>query len=246
VAIENNKPECIAAVNAKLAEDPFRELSLVKVRTKYPQGGEKQLIKAVTRREVPSGGLPMDAGCVVHNVGTAFAVWDAVVNGTPLYQRVVTVAGPTVKRPKNLLVRVGTPVRALLAACDTDLAATARVVMGGPMMGTALSGLDFPVVKTTSGVLAFDRYAPTAPGVECIGCGDCVKACPIRLVPSALARFVHAEKLDQADSWGVLDCIECGCCSYVCPAKIDLVHYMKLGKYHVQAAKKRSAEKADG
>ena len=241
IGIESNKPDAIAAVRDLLAKERFADLKPAKLRTKYPQGGEKQLIQAVTKREVPSGGLPMDAGCLVQNVGTVYAIWDAVVNGRPLYERVVTVTGPTVRSPKNLLVRIGTPLRTVLEACGTEFAATRKVIMGGPMMGLAQSELSAPVIKSTSGILAYDRLVPPVRENACISCGNCVKACPIHLVPSTLAKLIEKDRYDDAQEWGVMDCIECGSCAFACPSKINLVHYMKLGKYHTQ--RKRAARK---
>ncbi len=243
IAIEDNKPDAIGTIAELLSEKAFTSLSLAKLKTKYPQGGEKQLINAVTKREVPSGGLPMDVGCVVQNVGTALAVWDAICNGAPLYQRVMTVTGPAIRKPRNCLVRIGTPIRSILEQCDIDFNATKKVIMGGPMMGLAQSDLDAPVIKSTSGLLAYDTVHPGIRAHNCISCGNCVKACPARLVPSMIAKYVEKEKYEEAAEWNVLDCIECGSCAFVCPSKINLVHFMKLGKYHVMAARKAAAAK---
>jgi electron transport complex protein RnfC len=185
----------------------------------------------------------MDVGCVVHNAGTAYAVWDAVVNGTPLYRRVVTVAGPTVAKPANLLVRIGTSVRAILEHCETDLSKTKKVIMGGPMMGLALSELDVPVMKSTSGILTSLESHPGVRRHACIGCGHCVKSCPIHLVPSFIAKLVAVQDYCQAEQWNCMDCIECGSCAFVCPSKINLVHFMKTGKYHIAA--QRAEKKAE-
>jgi len=237
IAIEDNKPDAIAAVAKLIADPQFSELQCARLRTKYPQGGEKQLINAITGRQVPSGGLPMDVGCVVQNAGTAYAVWDAVINGTPLYQRVVTVTGPCVASPKNLLVRIGTPVSALLACCGADMEKAKKVVSGGPMMGLAQSDIEAPVIKSTSGILVLDKTMPAIQANDCIRCGSCVKACPIHLVPSHIAKLVDCGKDDLAAQWDVLDCMECGSCAYVCPARINLVHFMKLGKFRLAAQK---------
>jgi electron transport complex protein RnfC len=211
--------------------------------TKYPQGGEKQLINAITKRQVPSGGLPMDVGCIVQNVGTAYAAWDAVCNGTPLYQRVVTVAGPSVKKPANLLVRIGTPIKQVLDYCEVDYSATKKIIMGGPMMGLAQSELDAPVIKSTSGLIAWSDIQEGIRAHDCISCGHCVKSCPIHLVPSLIAKYADKKMFEDAEKWNVLDCIECGSCAFVCPSKINLVHFMKLGKYHVNVLKKVRAKK---
>ncbi len=242
IGIEDNKPDAIAAITEKLSDPKYKDITIAVLKAKYPQGGEKQLINAVTGREVPSGGLPMDVGCVVQNVGTALAIRDSILVGSPLYERVVTVTGPAVRAPKNMLVRLGTPVRLLLEACDTDFSMMKKLIMGGPMMGLAQSELDVPVIKSTSGLLAYDKTTPAVREYPCINCGICVKACPIHLVPSRLAKLVDKGHIDDAVEWNLMDCVECGSCAYACPSKINLVHFMKLGKYTVQA-KRAAAQK---
>lgn len=245
IAIEENKPDAISRVGSFLSEVKFKGVELRILVAKYPQGGEKQLIKAVTGREVPSSGLPMDVGCVVQNVGTAVAVFDAVTGGIPLYERVVTVSGPGVTTPRNFLVRIGTSVRALLEACDSNPAVIKKVIMGGPMMGLALPDIDLPVIKTTSGLLAFTATTPALRRWPCINCGHCIHACPINLIPSRIVKFVEKEDYESAEQWNIMDCMECGSCAYICPAKINLVHYLKLGKYHVQAMQRAAAAAAE-
>ncbi len=242
IAVEDNKPDALKVIGDRLNDSVFNSLTLAKLKTKYPQGGEKQLINAVTKREVPSGGLPMDVGCVVQNVSTAYAVWDCIINGVPLYQRVVTVTGPTAGKPANLMVRIGTPIEYVLEHCEVDMGATKKVIMGGPMMGLAQSELSAPVIKSTSGLLCYDKTFPGIKSHNCISCGNCVRVCPVNLVPSMLAKFVDKESYEDAEEWNLLDCMECGCCAFVCPSKINLVHFMKLGKYHVMAAR-RAADK---
>lgn len=234
VGIEENKSDAIKLMTNTTKNSQFKEISVACLQNKYPQGGEKQLINAITGRSVPSGSLPMDVGCSVINVATALAIKNAIIHGTPLYERVVTVSGPTVRSPKNYLVRIGTPIRLLLEACNTDMEKTEKVIIGGPMMGIAQSDLDAPVIKSTSGIIAYNKTESIVKKYPCINCGNCVKICPIHLVPSRIAKFVDRNNLDDAIEWDITNCIECGSCSYVCPSKINLVHYMKLGKFHVQ------------
>ena len=184
----------------------------------------------------------MDAGCVVQNVGTAVAVRDAILGGIPLYERGDS-DWANCKNPKNLLVRIGTPIRLLLEACEVDFKATQKVIMGGPMMGIAQSDLDAPVIKSTSGLLVYDKVQPAIREYPCINCGRCVAACPIHLVPSRLAKFIEKESIDEAMEWNIMDCMECGSCTYVCPSKINLVHYVKLGKFHAQAKRAAATNK---
>jgi electron transport complex protein RnfC len=210
-----------------------------KLKTKYPQGAEKQLIKAVVRREVPSGGLPMDVGCVVQNVGTALAARDAIRLNRPLYERVTTVTGPAIKEPKNLRVRVGTPVKNLIEFCGGYSTEVGKLIMGGPMMGIAVSTDEVPVLKGTSGVLVLDRPATVFDEHDCIRCGRCIEACPMGLAPQRLNNLIRRGKLEQAKAEHVRDCIECGCCAFACPAKIRLVHQFKYAKSELMAMERK-------
>ncbi len=228
IGIETNKGEAIKNLQ-KLASPYGYEVIPLKV--KYPQGGEKQLIKAITGREVPLGGLPMDVGCVVHNVGTAYAVYEAVAKGKPLIERVVTVTGNPVKNPQNLRTRLGTPFAKLLEECGGTMAEVGKLINGGPMMGIAVETNGVPVIKGTSGVLVLSpkeaRYRKPRP---CIYCGRCIDACPMGLMPNVIGNLVEKEKFAEAKEYGVFDCIECGSCSFVCPAKRNLVHLFKYAK----------------
>ncbi len=237
VGIEDNKPDAVAAMSEAARSAGYRVQPL---KTMYPQGAEKQLIRACLNREVPSGGLPLDVGCVVQNVGTAIAVCEAVRFGKPLYERVTTVTGPGVNEPKNLLVRIGTPVSSLIEACGGYNGTPAKLIMGGPMMGIAVASDDVPVLKGTSGVLVLDPdSAAELEDRDCIRCGRCIKTCPMGLAPQNLYYHVRGKRWDDAEKDHVADCIECGCCAYVCPAGIRLVHHFKFAKSEIIARKKK-------
>jgi electron transport complex protein RnfC len=242
IAVEDNKPDAIAALEKAFA-DIEGDVALTVLRTSYPQGSEKQQIYSVTGRQVPRGGLPMDVGCVVENMSTTFAVYDAVVNGRPLIRRVISVTGDAVQTPGNLLVPNGAAYADLVAACGGVKGKAAKVVSGGPMMGFAVSSLAVPTGKTTSGLLLLPPskvigYTSQA----CISCGRCMDACPMRLIPSELSQLIESDDVDGAVGLSLMDCIECGSCAFVCPAHRPLVHHMRRGKAVVMA--KRAAEKA--
>lgn len=232
IAIEDNKPDAVQALSEAGRTAGF---GVRKLKTKYPQGAEKQLIKACLRREVPSGGLPLDVGCVVQNVGTAVAVREALRYGRPLYERVVTVTGPGVKVPKNLRCRIGTPVKNLIDFCGGYSGDVGKVIMGGPMMGITLDSDQAPVLKGTSGVLVLERRATVFDEHDCIRCGRCIYACPMGLAPQRLANLIKRRRFEDAKQEHVVDCIECGCCAWVCPAKIRLVHRFKYAKSELAA-----------
>ena len=241
IAIEDNKPDAIAAM-----EQAFYGISgdvaLVVLPTRYPQGSEKQQIYSVTGREVPSGGLPMDVGCVVENVGTAYAICDAILSGRPLVSRVVSVTGDAIRQPANLLVPCGTLYSDLVAACGGLKGKPAKVISGGPMMGFAVSTLSIPTGKTTSGLLLLSPSKVTCyTSRACISCGRCVDICPMRLIPSELSQFIESDDIGGAEQIALMDCIECGSCAFVCPSRRPLVHHMRRGKALVMA--KRSAAK---
>ena len=230
IGIEKNKPSAIKAVKEQIKKMKLVGVKVKSLETKYPQGGEKQLISAITGRIVPSGKLPMDVQCVVQNVGTAHSIYKAVVLGTPLCHRVVTVSGDGVKKPGNYIIPIGTSIREILAYTDTDLSSVKKVILGGPMMGVTLSSLDTPIIKSTSGILVLSTTTPAVQEYNCINCGACVDVCPIRLVPSHLSKMVRQTQIQEAMNLNIKDCIECGACSYICPSKINLLHDIRLGK----------------
>ncbi len=229
IGIENNKPDAIRYLSGLSAG--FKGIEIIPLKVKYPQGGEKQLIKAVVNREVPSGKLPIEVGCVVNNVGTALAVYEAVQKNKPLVDRIVTVTGKTVAKPCNLLVRIGTPVDLLVAHAGGLPENAGKVISGGPMMGKALTSLDAPVVKGTSGILIMDGVeAKRAAQQNCIRCGRCITVCPMGLEPYLLAQLSEHQLFERAEKEKIMDCIECGSCHFTCPAGRPLLDYLRLGK----------------
>ncbi len=232
IGIESNKPDAIDHLRRLTSSDA--SVQVVPLKVKYPQGGEKQLIKAITGREVPSGALPVAVGAVVSNVGTAFAVYEAVQKNKPLVQRVVTVTGKSVKNPSNFLVRIGTPIRELIGAAGGLPEDTGKVISGGPMMGKAVASTEIPVTKGTSGVLIIpDSEAKRKQTQTCIRCGRCLEVCPMGLEPYYLMTVSEKQLWDKAEEHHISDCIECGSCAFTCPANRPLLDYIRLGKAKV-------------
>lgn len=229
IGIENNKTDAIRHLS-DLASG-FKGITVHALQVKYPQGAEKQLIKALINREVPSGRLPLEVGAVVHNVGTAFAVYEAVQKNKPLFERVVTITGKSLSKPGNFFVRTGTPVRKLIEAAGGLPEDTGKIVSGGPMMGKAINNIDVPVVKGTSGIVIFSREEAKRKQVNpCIRCGKCVSVCALSLEPFLLMALSERGFFEKAESERITDCMECGSCSYTCPADRPLLDYIRLGK----------------
>jgi electron transport complex protein RnfC len=233
IGIESNKPDAVREMSKAVqqAADGDCAIRVQTLQVKYPQGSEKQLIQAVTGRKVPAMALPSSVGVVVQNVATAKAIYDAVVYGKPLYEKVVTVAGKGIARPANLQVKIGTKIRDIVEYLGGVKPGLAKIIMGGPMMGFAISSLDIPVMKTTSAILFLSEdEIDTRPHSQCIRCGWCLDACPMGLEPKEIGIYVEANRAEDTAQFGVFDCFECGSCSYVCPAKRPLVQFVRLAK----------------
>ena len=229
IGIENNKPDAIHNMS-ELAKR-YSGIDVQALKVQYPQGGEKQLINALTKKEVPSGALPIDVGAVVHNVGTVFAVYEAVQKNKPLIERVVTITGKSVSNPGNFLVRIGTPISHLIEASGGLPENTGKIISGGPMMGKAISSTDIPIAKGTSGILLIpEKEAKRREIVPCIRCGSCVSVCPMGLEPYLLMVLSKKQFYDKAEQEYVMDCIECGSCAYTCPSGQPILDYVRLGK----------------
>lgn len=238
IAIEDNKQSAIYAMDKALKAFSFQlsavSVKIIVLRTKYPQGAEKQIIKSILNRTVPAGGLPMDVGCVVQNVQTAYAIYEAVYSGKPLAERVITLTGSCLKEPVNIRVRIGTVLKDLVDFMGGFKKEPKKIIMGGPMMGLAQYTMDVPIVKGTSGVLFLsEEEVFQAKESVCIRCGKCLEVCPMQLAPTTLMYRVKRELFGEAKDLGIVSCFECGACAYECPAKIPLLDYMKYGKARI-------------
>lgn len=243
IGIEDNKPEAYAAIELALRKAKMNGVCAVQVPTRYPAGGEKQLIQVLTGKEVPSNGLPVHVGVVCHNVATAAAVYRVIAHGEPLITRYVTVTGEGVRTPRNFAVLFGTPMHELIEQCGGAISDDCQVVMGGPMMGFALQHTGTPVIKTTNCLLV-TRLAGISQPLPCIRCGACVDACPVSLLPQQLYWHARAKDYTKVQAHHLFDCIECGCCAAVCPSAIPLVQYYRHAKGEIWE-REREKQKAD-
>lgn len=229
IGVEDNKMDAVRVLTDALAE---HQVKVVAVPTRYPHGSEKMLIKTLLGREIPSGKLPMSVGVVVQNVGTALAICDAVRNGIPLIERVVTLSGDAIKEPKNLLLRIGTTFSDAIEQCGGFNFPPAKLLMGGPLMGITQYTTQVPTIKGVNGILAFSKKEiHDGPESPCIRCGRCIEACPMGLNPSMLSILAERSLVEEAlNDYHLLDCMECGCCAFTCPAKRKIVHYIRYAK----------------
>ncbi len=242
IGIENNKPEAIKKLGKKVSEYEGIEIEPLKI--KYPQGAEKQLIKAVVNREVPSGKLPLEVGCVVNNVGTAVAVYEAVIKNKPLFERVVTVTGKKLEKPSNFLTRVGIPASDLIKKAGGMPDNTGKLISGGPMMGKAVADENIPIEKATSGLLLLDESESRRKKIfNCIRCGKCISVCPMGIEPYLVEKHSESEQWEECESLDVMDCIECGSCSYTCPSSRPLLDNIRLAKGNVNKIRRERSKK---
>ncbi len=236
-ALEGNKKDAARHINEHIKNASF---AVKLLKTKYPQGAEQQLIKSLLARRVPSGGLPMDIGCVVHNVGTALAVQQAVKFGKPLIERVITVTGQNVREPKNVLVPLGTPAIDVINFCGGYISQPAKIILGGPLMGLAQYSEHIPIIKGTTAILVMsDKELVVKEEGPCVRCARCVDVCPMNLLPCDITLYIENKKLDKAHDYGIFDCIECGCCAYTCPTGRKLVHHIQFGKRELTVKDRR-------
>ena len=229
IAVAGKRPGVMSALQKARTEGDLKSVTIVKARTRYPQGNERVLCTTITKREIPAGQSIVDVGCLIISPTIALAVHEVVTSGQPFVRCVVSVAGPGVARPAVLRVPIGTSIRALLEYCQADFSRMKKVLVGGPLSGSSIADLDAPVTKTTSAIVALTRAFPGERSHACISCSMCMRVCPMHLVPAVIAKHVERNRIAEAAEWNVHACIACGCCAYVCPSRINLVHYMRLG-----------------
>ena len=245
IAIEENKPDAIALMKKAVAAE--KNIRVQALKEKYPQGSEKHLIYACTKREVPVGKLPLDVGVIVNNVGTAVAIADAVELGIPLIERVVTLSGDGIRNPANYLVRLGTLFSDLIEQSGGFTGETERIISGGLMMGKAVYTADVPVIKGSSGIVVLKKTSrKKVRETNCVRCGKCIEACPLFLEPTTITKLVKRGLWEEAEENNAMSCIECGSCVFVCPARIPLVQYVRRAKQAIGAARAAARAKADG
>lgn len=238
IGIEDNKKDAIESMKSIAKNEA--NIEVITMPTKYPQGDEKRLINAITKRVVPSGGLPMDVGVVVNNVGTAAAIADAIRLGMPLIERITTITGSAISNPKNLIIKIGTSFSDIIEQCGGFKETPGKIIMGGPMMGMSQHTLDIPVIKGTSGILVLNEKESRIPEPKpCIRCGKCVDICPVNLIPITLSKLSLNRMYEDTEKYNVLDCIECGSCSYICPSKRPLLQSIRVSKRHIIAKRRK-------
>lgn len=236
IGIEENKKDVVD----QLKKYTDSSIEIVVLPTKYPQGSEKHLIKAILGREVPSGGLPLDVGVIVNNVGTAVAIAEHFRTGLPLISRGITISGEGINYPKNLEVLIGTPLNKIVEAAGGFKEVPGKIIFGGPMMGVAIYDLETPIIKGTSGILVIpERESRYYEPLPCVRCGKCIDVCPMGLIPTTLAKYIEKDKLIEAEEMGIIDCIECGSCNYICPSKRPLLQWIRVGKMDILLKRKR-------
>ncbi|MCW9023837.1 MAG: electron transport complex subunit RsxC [Gammaproteobacteria bacterium] len=243
IAIEDNKRAAHTMLVNALKEHEAECIDIIQVPTIYPTGGEKQLIKIITGKEIAARARPIHKGVLCHNVATAAATRDAL-DGKPLISRIITITGDAVKQPRNMEVRLGTSFKTLLDECGIDRSTPYKLIMGGPLMGTAIHSEDVPVIKTTNCILSLKLEDSKIPTMPCIRCGECAKVCPANLLPQQLYWYARAKDFDRIQDYNLFDCIECGCCAYVCPSKIPLVNYYRFAKNEIWT-QEQEKEKSD-
>ncbi|MEW5802614.1 MAG: electron transport complex subunit RsxC [bacterium] len=243
IGIESNKPDAIETVQKAVNGLALNSIRVIGLQTKYPQGCEKQLIKAVLNREVPLRKLPSEVGAVVQNVGTILAIYEAIKYGKPLIERVLTVTGAGIKNPQNVMAKLGTPIQHLISFCGGwKEGFPGKIVIGGPMTGFALSNLDTSIVKGTSGIVVFPQNMVPDPDqyLPCLKCGKCAESCPMFLVPNMIGHFSEKGRYRDADECGALDCMECGSCAFVCPSRRPMIKFIRQAKAQIMAQKKKA------